>query len=186
MNLLNLYSLASWLPTVVRDAGYSAQTAVLVGTVLQVGGTLGTVGLAWLVARAGFVRIMSATFLIAALSVALIGQPAVSLGLLYAIVFVAGWCVVGSQPGLNALSGAYYPTYIRSTGVGAGLGVGRIGAIVGPAIGGMFMAAHWSTRDIFLAASLPAAISAVAMFSLRFVVGTELGTANARSAANRT
>jgi len=52
MNLLNLYSLASWLPTVVRDAGYSARTAVLVGTVLQVGGTLGTVGLAWLVRRA--------------------------------------------------------------------------------------------------------------------------------------
>lgn len=181
MNLLNLYSLASWLPTVVRDAGYSGQTAVLVGTVLQVGGTLGTVGLAWLVARAGFVRIMSATFLIAAVSVALIGQPAVSLGLLYAIVFVAGWCVVGSQPGLNALSGAYYPTYIRSTGVGAGLGVGRIGAIVGPAIGGVFMASHWSTRDIFLAASVPAAISAIAMFSLRFVVGTELGRANTRS-----
>jgi AAHS family 4-hydroxybenzoate transporter-like MFS transporter len=175
MNLLNLYSLASGLPTVVRDSGYSAQTAVLVGTVLQVGGTLGTIGLAWLVARTGFVRIMSATFVVAAISVALIGQPAVSLGLLYGIVFVAGWCVVGSQPGLNALSGAYYPTYIRSTGVGAGLGVGRIGAIAGPAIGGMFMAAHWSTRDMFLAASVPAAVSAVAMLSLRFVVGTELG-----------
>jgi len=181
MNLLNLYSLASWLPTVVRDAGYSGRTAVLVGTVLQVGGTLGTVGLASLVARAGFVRIMSATFVIAAISVALIGQPGVSLALLYVIVFIAGWCVVGSQPGLNALSGAYYPTYIRSTGVGAGLGVGRIGAIVGPAIGGMFMAAHWSTRDIFLAAAIPAAISAVAMFSLRFVVGTQLGRATASS-----
>jgi AAHS family 4-hydroxybenzoate transporter-like MFS transporter len=179
MNLLNLYSLASWLPTVVRDAGYSGQTAVLVGTVLQVGGTLGTVGLASLVARAGFVRIMSATFVIAAISVGLIGQPGISLALLYVIVFIAGWCVVGSQPGLNALSGGYYPTYIRSTGVGAGLGVGRIGAIVGPAIGGMFMAAHWSTRDIFLAASIPAAISALAMFSLRFVVGTQLGRANA-------
>ena len=179
MNLLNLYSLASWLPTVVRDAGYSGQTAVLVGTVLQVGGTIGTVGLAWLVSRAGFVRIMSTTFVIAAISVLLIGQPGVSLALLYVIVFIAGWCVVGSQPGLNALSGAYYPTYIRSTGVGAGLGVGRIGAIVGPAIGGMFMAAHWSTRDIFLAAAIPAAISAVAMFSLRFVVGTQLGRASA-------
>jgi AAHS family 4-hydroxybenzoate transporter-like MFS transporter len=179
MNLLNLYSLASWLPTVVRDAGYSGQTAVLVGTVLQVGGTLGTVGLASLVARAGFVRIMSATFVIAAISVALIGQPGISLALLFVIVFVAGWCVVGSQPGLNALSGAYYPTYIRSTGVGAGLGVGRVGAIVGPAIGGTFMAAHWSTRDIFLAASIPAAISAIAMFSLRFVVGTQLGRADA-------
>ncbi len=179
MNLLNLYSLASWLPTVVRDAGYSGQTAVLVGTVLQVGGTIGTVGLAWLVSRAGFVRIMSATFVIAAISVLLIGQPGVSLALLYVIVFIAGWCVVGSQPGLNALSGAYYPTYIRSTGVGAGLGVGRIGAIVGPAIGGMFMAAHWSTRDIFLAASIPAAMSAAAMFSLRFVIGTQLGRASA-------
>jgi AAHS family 4-hydroxybenzoate transporter-like MFS transporter len=175
MNLLNLYSLASWLPTVVRDAGYSAQTAVLVGTVLQVGGTLGTIGLAWLVARGGFVRVMSVTFVVAAISVALIGQPSVTLTVLYVIVFVAGWCVVGSQPGLNALSGAYYPTYIRSTGIGAGLGVGRIGAIVGPAIGGMFMAAHWSTRDMFLAAAIPASISAMAMFSLRFVVGTKLG-----------
>ena len=178
MNLLNLYSLASWLPTVVSGAGYSAQTAVLVGTVLQVGGTLGTVGLAWLVARAGFVRILSVTFVIASISVALIGQPSVSLALLYVIVFIAGWCVVGSQPGLNALSGAYYPTYIRSTGIGAGLGVGRIGAIVGPVIGGMFIAQHWSTRDIFMAAAIPASISAVAMFSLRFVVGTKLGRAN--------
>ena len=91
------------------------------------------------------------------------------------MLFRSGWCVVGSQPGLNALSGAYYPTAVRSTGVGAGLGVGRIGAIVGPIIGGQFMAAHWSTRDMFLAAAIPAAISAVAMFSLRWVVPVSLG-----------
>ena len=178
MNLLNLYALASWLPTVMSNAGYSGRTALLVGTTNQVGGMLGTIGLAWLVARAGFVRIMSVTFVIAAISVALIGQPSLSLTLLYIIVFIAGWCVTGSQPGLNALSGAYYPTYIRSTGIGAGLGVGRIGAIVGPVIGGMFIAAHWSTRDMFMAAAIPATISAIAMFSLRFVVGTKLGRVN--------
>jgi len=180
MNLLNLYSLASWLPTVVRDAGYSTQTAVLVGTILQVGGTLGTFGLAWLVARGGFVRVMTATFVVAAISVGLIGQPALSLALLFVVVFIAGWCVVGSQPGLNALSGAYYPTYVRSTGVGAGLGIGRIGAIVGPVIGGMFMAARWSTRDMLLAAAIPAAISALAMFSLRFVIDPRLGARQQR------
>jgi AAHS family 4-hydroxybenzoate transporter-like MFS transporter len=177
MNLLNLYSLASWLPTVVRDAGFSTQTAVLVGTVLQVGGTVGTLGLAWLVGRRGFVVVLSATFAIASLSIAFIGRPGLSLPLIYSAVFVAGWCVVGSQPGLNALSGAYYPTYVRSTGVGAGLGIGRIGAIVGPMIGGLFMAAHWSTRDMFLAAAVPAAISAVAMVMLRGIVGTSLGAA---------
>jgi AAHS family 4-hydroxybenzoate transporter-like MFS transporter len=175
MNLLNLYSLASWLPTVVRDAGYSASTAVLVGTILQVGGTLGTFGLAWLVPRGGFVRVLASTFAIACVSVALIGQPSLSLPLIFVVVFIAGWCVVGSQPALNALSGTYYPTAMRSTGVGAGLGIGRIGAIVGPVIGGSFMAAHWATRDMFLAAAIPALISAVAMYSLRWVVGPRMG-----------
>lgn len=175
MNLLNLYSLASWLPTVVRDAGYSTQTAVLVGTILQVGGTIGTFGLAWLVARSGFVRVMSGTFLVAAISIATIGQPGLSLAMIFVVVFIAGWCVVGSQPGLNALSGAYYPTAVRSTGVGAGLGIGRIGAIVGPVIGGGFMAAQWTTRDMFLAAAVPASISAIAMFALRWVIGTRIG-----------
>jgi MFS transporter, AAHS family, 4-hydroxybenzoate transporter len=181
MNLLNLYSLASWLPTVIRDGGYSTQTAVLVGTILQVGGTVGTFGLAWMVARAGFVRIMAITFTIAAVSIAFIGQPGLPLATIVLVVFIAGWCVVGSQPGLNALSGAFYPTYVRSTGVGAALGVGRIGAIVGPIVGGMLMAAHWSSRDMFLAAAIPAAISAAAMFSLRWVVGTRLGVSRAGS-----
>jgi len=175
MNLLNLYSLASWLPSVVRDSGYSTQTAVLAGTVLQVGGTIGTFGLAWLVARHGFARVLAVTFSLAAGSIALIGQPGLSLPLLTLAVFIAGWCVVGSQPGLNALAGAYYPTYVRSTGVGAGLGVGRIGAIVGPAIGGLLMAAQWPVRDIFLAAAMPALFSVVAMLALRFLLGTQLG-----------
>ena len=170
MNLLNLYSLASWLPTVVTSAGYPQQTAVLVGTILQVGGTVGTFGLAWLVARRGFVPMLAATFAIACVSIFLIGQPGLSLALLFVVVFIAGWCVVGSQPGLNALAASYYPTYIRSTGVGAGLGVGRMGAIVGPLIGGYFIAMQWTPREIFMAAAVPALISTVVMIALRFVI----------------
>jgi MFS transporter, AAHS family, 4-hydroxybenzoate transporter len=170
MNLLNLYSLASWLPTVVTGAGYSQQTALQVGTLLQVGGTVGTFGLAWLVARGGFIPMLAATFAIASLSIALIGQPGLSLTMLFVVVFIAGWCVVGSQPGLNALSASYYPTYVRSTGVGAGLGVGRAGAIVGPLIGGYFLAEQWSTREMFLAAAIPAFISFVVMIGLRWVI----------------
>jgi len=181
MNLLNLYALSNWLAIVVTRMGFPAQ-AVLVSTTLQVGGTIGTFGLAWLVARAGFVHVMSATFTVAALSIVVIGQPGLSLGAIFVAVFIAGWCVVGSQPGLNALSGAYYPTAFRSTGVGAGLGVGRIGAIVGPVIGGQFIAAQWSTSAMFVAAAVPAAISAVAMLTLRFVIGTSLGTSRGRVA----
>ena len=60
MNLLILYSLSNWLPTVVTGMGYDQQTAVLVGTVLQVGGTIGTFGLAWLIARGGFLPMLTA------------------------------------------------------------------------------------------------------------------------------
>lgn len=178
MNLLNLYALSNWLAIVVTQMGYPTQ-AVLVSTTLQVGGTVGTFGLAWLVARFGFVRVMSTTFAIASISIAAIGQPGMSLPVIFVIVFVAGWCVVGSQPGLNALSGAYYPTYVRSTGVGAGLGIGRIGAIVGPVIGGQLIAARWATSDMFMAAALPAAFSAIAMLSLHWVIDTRLGISKA-------
>ena len=166
MNLLNLYFLASWLPTVVRDAGHAVSTAVLVGTILQVGGTIGTVGLAWLIGRLGFIPVLTASFGLASVTIALIGQPGFSIALLFALAFIAGWCVVGGQPGINALAGTFYPTSLRSTGVGWGLGVGRAGAIVGPVVGGEFMRRRWSTRDIFFAAAVPALVSTVALLAL--------------------
>jgi AAHS family 4-hydroxybenzoate transporter-like MFS transporter len=167
MNLLNLSFLASWLPTVVRDAGYAPSTAVLAGTVLQVGGTIGTVGLAWLISRLGFIPVLTTSFAVATVTIALVGQPGLSIGLLFVFVFIAGWCVVGGQPGINALAGTFYPTSLRSTGVGWGLGVGRAGAIVGPVVGGEFLRRQWSTRDIFFAASVPALVSTVALLALR-------------------
>ena len=132
-NILVLYSLSGWLPTIFQNLmGYERSTAILLGTVVQIGGTVGALGLAWMILRGGFTPMLALTFAVATISVALIGQPGLSLPVLYVIVFIAGWCIVGGQPGLNALSASYYPTYLRSTGVGAGLGVGRLGAIVGP------------------------------------------------------
>lgn len=182
MNLLVLYSLSNWLPTVVTGMGYDTQTAVLVGTVLQVGGTIGTFGLAWLIARAGFIPMLAATFALATVSISLIGQPGISLALLTVIVFVAGWGVIGGQPGVNALSATFYPTYLRSTGVGWGLGIGRIGAIVGPYIGGRLLGLEWGPRELFLAAAVPAFVSTLTMIALMFTMKLPVQAASARPA----
>ena len=171
MNLLNLYSVSSWLPTVVNGMGYDQNTAVLVGTVPWVGGTIGTFGLAWLIGRSGFTRILMVNYVLAAISIALIGQPGISLALLTVIVFVTGWCVIGGQPGMNTFAATFYPTYLRSTGLGWALGIGRIGAIVGPYIGGSMIGAKWTSRQLFLAAAVPAVISAVTFMVLTRVVG---------------
>ncbi len=176
MNLLNLYFLASWLPTVVRDAGYAASTAVLAGTVLQVGGTIGTVGLAWLIGRVGFMPVLTISFALACITIAMIGQSGASIAMLFVLIFIAGWCVVGGQPGINALAGTFYPTSLRSTGVGWGLGVGRAGAIVGPVVGGELMRRQWPTRDLFLAAAVPAFVSTIAMLALGRVMARRSGS----------
>lgn len=171
MNLLVLYSLSNWLPTVVNGMGYDPNTAVLVGTVLLVGGTIGTFGLAWVIARAGFTKTLTVNYVVAAIIVAVIGQPGISLALLTILVFVAGWCVVGGQPGMNAFAATFYPTYLRSTGIGWALGIGRVGGIVGPYIGGRMLAAQWTTQQLFWAAAVPAVISALTLVILMRVVG---------------
>jgi AAHS family 4-hydroxybenzoate transporter-like MFS transporter len=175
MNLLNLYFLSSWLPTVVRDAGYSTRIAVLVGTTVQVGGTIAALALGWFIARLGFVPVLTTCFAVACVNIAMIGHPGISLSLLFTVVFLAGMGIVGGQAAINALAATYYPTALRSTGIGWSLGIGRIGAIVGPVLAGQFMALHWSSERLFIAAAVPALASAVVMLSMRGVMRPQAG-----------
>ena len=182
MNLLNLYALSNWLATVVGGMGYDNRTAVLVSTTLQVGGVAGAFGLAWLISRRGFMMTMTGGFAIATVTIFTIGQPGVSLALLVALIFVAGWCVVGGQGGLNAVEATFYPTDLRSTGIGWALGIGRAGAIVGPYVGGMLITNQWTTQQLFMAAAVPALISTVTMVALRFVIRDSIRRPNLRAA----
>jgi AAHS family 4-hydroxybenzoate transporter-like MFS transporter len=175
MNITMLYSLSNWLPTVVTGMGYTQQTAVLIATIMQGGGLIGTFGLAWLIAKKGFLPTLGLTFALATVSIALIGQPGLTLTALGVIVFVAGWCVVGGQPAINALSATFYPTYLRSTGVGAGLGIGRAGGIVGPYVGGILLAQQWSSQQLFWAAALPAIVSTITIATMGLLIGRRLG-----------
>jgi AAHS family 4-hydroxybenzoate transporter-like MFS transporter len=185
MNLLNLYFLSSWLPTVatplVKAAGVPPSYASLIGTTLQTGGVLGAFVLGGLISRFGFVRVLAACFSMACVSIAMIGQPGLSLALLFLVVFLAGLGIVGSQSGLNALAASLYPTDLRSTGIGSGLGVGRMGSIVGPVVAGQLISAHWTTRSLFLAAAVPALIAALVMIAMHRVIQPQPQAAGAES-----
>ena len=183
-NILVLYSLSGWLPLIFQNLmGYERSTAIWLSTVVQIGGTVGAFGLAWAITRGGFTPVLTLTFAIATASVAVIGQPGLSLPVLYVIVFIAGWCIVGGQPGLNALGSSYYPTSLRSTGVGAGLGVGRIGAIVGPVIGSVLVAQQWAPQQLLWAAAVPAAVSTAVLLTLWAVLGRTPRPADSAEAA---
>jgi MFS transporter, AAHS family, 4-hydroxybenzoate transporter len=164
-NILNLYFLAGFLPTILAGQGIDSSTAKMLTALMQVGGTLGTFGLAWAIARRGFTPILLAAFAVATVAIAVLGSAPVlsAVPLLALVLFVAGWCVVGGQPGLNALAATYYPTDMRSTGIGWGLGWGRTGGILGPMLGGQLLVLNWPTRSVFFVFAVPAAVSVIAM-----------------------
>ena len=161
-NLLVIYFCANWLPTVINNTGISVRLAVITTALFQVGGIVGTLILAALIERFGPYRVLASAYLIAAILIAAIGQAGASIELVVPAVFGAGFCVVGAQIGANALTATYYPTFIRSTGVGWALGIGRIGSIIGPLLGGIMLALQWNIPSIFFAGAVPVLIACVA------------------------
>jgi MFS transporter, AAHS family, 4-hydroxybenzoate transporter len=166
MSLLDLYLLSSWLPTIIHGAGVAVNRAVLITALFQAGGTVGTLALGRVFDRRSPFVVLALTYLGASASVLLIGTVGTSLALLAITVFGAGFCVVGGQTGANALTANSYPTAIRSTGVGWALGIGRIGSILGPVVGGMLLSLDWPTRHIFLAGAGPVLVAALAAFAI--------------------
>jgi AAHS family 4-hydroxybenzoate transporter-like MFS transporter len=143
---------------------------------------VGTFVLGGAVQRLGFVPVLASCFAAAAASLAALGEPGLGVPVLAAIAFVVGWGIFGGQPGLNALAATYYPTDLRSSGIGAALGVSRFGAILGPLLAGALLARGWSGASLFRAAALPAVLSTAVVLVLRGVLAARPG-AGERDAA---
>jgi len=169
MNLLDLYFLNSWLPSVLSDAGIPLNTASRVTSLLQIGGTCGALLLGRLMDRLLSFRVLAATYIAAGISIFFIGQAGSSVLFLAFSVFAAGFFVIGGQTSSNALAAEFYPTAIRATGVGWALGIGRVGSIIGPTLGPMLMTPGIDSRHVFWAASLPPIVAMIAAFSASVV-----------------
>ena len=166
LNLIDLYFLSNWLPTIVKDTGLTISTAVLAGTALQVGGTVGSIMLGLSIDRTSFRRVLIPCFIVAAASIFLIGHSGVTLPLLFVAITTAGMCVIGGQSSLVVLAGSSYPTTLRATGIGWSLGIGRLGSILGPVLGGELIRLNWPASSIFTAVAIPAALSALALSAM--------------------
>jgi MFS transporter, AAHS family, 4-hydroxybenzoate transporter len=164
-SLLDLFLLSNWLPTVFHNAGISLSLAVIATALFQGGGVAGTMVLGWLVDRFGAYRVLSLTYLLGGAFIALLGASHTIVAIM-ACTFCAGIGIIGGQTGANVLAASIYPTFIRSTGVGWALGIGRIGSIVGPIVGGIMLAMHWPLAAIFLAAAVPAVCGSAAIYLL--------------------
>ena len=164
MNLLMLYFVVFWLPALLRQTGKPISAGLTAIMLFSVGGIAGSAIEGSLMNRWGQLNVLLADFLGTTLLIACLAYST-SFALMMTITFVLGFVVQGAQGGLSAVAATFYPTSIRSTGIGWCLGVGRVGSIVGPLLGGMMLKLDWSPRQILLAGAIPALCAAAAAFT---------------------
>lgn len=174
MGLLIIYLLTGWLPTLIRDAGFSMAQAATITGLFQLGGTVGAVIVGFAMDRVDRNKVIALAYLLGGIFIFALGTGSLKSGLLPVLVTIAGMCMSGAQTGLNALAPSYYPTEARATGVSWMLGIGRFGGILGSLVGGSLLSLGLSFGAVFAILSVPAVIAAVAIvlnrFALRFIV----------------
>jgi len=160
-NQMAFYFSNSWMPTVLGSASISAASAQIATSLFQLGGTIGGLLLSLPLNRQGLMPVA----LLFGASLPIVGSIGFATGsvpLLMLMVFLAGFCLLGLQFGLNATSAILYPTAIRSNGSGWAFGIGRFGSICGPVIGGYLIAMQLPLQQIFLLLLIPLGIGTVA------------------------
>jgi AAHS family 4-hydroxybenzoate transporter-like MFS transporter len=164
LNLMGYFFLLSWTPTLLTAAKLPPHMAALAGAVLQVGGTVGALALCWWLQRHRFLGI-SLMFVLAVPVVSSIGFAGLtSPAALLTATFLAGFLVLGIQSGINVAGAMIYPTSLRANGSGWELGIGRIGSIVGPLVGALFVGLP--VQELYMWSALPFALGAVVCFTV--------------------
>ncbi len=158
---LLVFGLNTWLPQLMRGAGYELGSALAFLLVLNVGAIAGGLGGSALADRYGSRWVATVLFAAAVLALALIAVPLPTV-VLYLLVFVAGAATTGNQIVVYGYVAAHYPPARRATALGLSSGIGRLGAVTGPLLGGSLLAAGFGLGWNVGVFALVAVVGAVA------------------------
>ncbi|GAB3999835.1 MFS transporter [Nocardioides marmoraquaticus] len=163
MGLLLVYGLNTWLPSIMGAAGYSIEGGIALLLTLNVGAVIGLVVAGAIADARGNKLTALVWFGVAAVALVLLSVRIESTVLVYAAVLVAGVFVFSAQVLVYAFVGHLYPPEVRGTALGLAAGVGRVGAIVGPFLGGALVSLGIAYPWGFYAFALAAVLAVVAL-----------------------
>jgi AAHS family 4-hydroxybenzoate transporter-like MFS transporter len=165
--MFGTYFLMSWIPKIVVDAGLSLEQAIWVGMSINAGGLVGILWLGYRSASSGL-RFMITVFMAMAGGLMIVfGFLGNQVGILMAVAVAMGFFGQAGFIGLYSVAARLYPTRIRATGIGWAIGLGRVGAIIGPSIAGILIGLGWERSNYFLVLSIPFFVGATAIWLLK-------------------
>ena len=167
-SLMNLFLFAYWMPEVLHLGGMSPAEAARATSYRDLGAIFAVLYLGLLIDRSGPERALALHYAAGIVFIGAIALFAMPYLLLVSVIFLSGMTIIGSQTGANATAGKLYPARMRTSGIGWALGIGRLGGIAAPVLGGWLLSLGMPPRQIFLSACGFALIAAVATALLAF------------------
>ncbi|MFC9549989.1 MFS transporter [Rhodococcus sp. NPDC056960] len=186
--LLLVYGVNTWLPNIMRQSGYSLGSSLSFLVVLNLGAIVGALAASRAADRFGSKPVTVASFLLAVGAILALGTGLPVIAAM-AVVAVAGLGTVGTQILVNGYVATYFGENERAAALGLSLGLGRVGAIVGPILGGWIASSALGVEWNFYTF---AAFAAVGCLAVALVSRSTSGprpsnaTADARAAAPAT
>lgn len=161
--LFIVYLIGSWLPSIIKDSGFTISQAATIGAMFQLGGPLGSITFGWFMDRFNPNRVLALAYLTG--GALLIGMSHISSNflLLSGFAFFVGFCANGANTGMNALSSMFFPVEARATGNSWMHGIGRIGAVISAFAGAYMLDLGWGFSEVALALALPITLVAMAL-----------------------
>lgn len=158
--LLLVYGLNTWLSQIMKQAGYPLGSSIAFLAALNLGAIVGAIASGRVADRFGARKVTSIGFLVGAGAIALLAQKP-SQGVVYLLLFIGGYGTIGTAMIVNAYVAEHYPTASRATALGWALGIGRLGAIAGPLLGGFLIGAGVGIETNFYVFALVALGAAI-------------------------
>jgi len=169
-NTFLLYLLISWLPVLLKEAGWGRDAALLGIVLFQLGGIIGALALAWAIDRGHTIPALIGSYLVGAGAASLFAVAPATSALWPALLVALGGGISGAMFALMALGAVFYPPAVRGTGFSWTAAVSRLSAFLGPLAGGWVLAMGVPATRIIALLAIPAAISAVLALSLTQVL----------------
>jgi len=161
------YFVASWTPKMLVDAGLSTIQGVSAGIYLQAGGIVGAIIIGLLASRLKITMLTSAYLMMCVISMLIYGFGNLDLFGLMLCASIMGFFLIGAMIGLYAIAPGVYPASHRVTGIGSAIGLGRIGAIIAPFLGGWILEFGVETSQIITVFALPLIIASIAVSKIK-------------------
>lgn len=163
MSLLVFYLLTSWMPTILKTAGFTTQQFSLIAAIFPFGGVIGATLMGWYMDKLNPTTVIKYSYLSAFALLIIAGLVSSNILLLGITIFLIGALLAGAQSSLLPLSAIFYPTACRAVGVSWMHGIGRIGAILGAFFGSLIFTFNLSLSGIFFILAIPTFISFIAL-----------------------